>query len=364
MEINLANLEHNYKTLCSIMPQCCEMMAVVKADAYGHGAIPIAKHLNAIGVKSFAVSSLEEGIALRKSGVGGNILILGWTSPKHASCLKAFGLSQAIVDYAYAVELSRTGVELKAHLAIDTGMHRLGIPYERTDEAVKVFKLDNLNISGIYTHLCSTKSLSKEAFVNTEHQIGRLEAVIACLKTNGIQIPAVHAQSSYGLLNYPHLKYDYARIGDALYGMADKRYCRIEYPELKPVASLKSRIVQLKEIKKGETIGYGGSFTAERDSRIAVLSIGFADGVSRNITEQAHVLVRGKRAAIVRSTCMDFMFADVTDIDGVNKGDTAVLIGRDNDMEITPVDFAEFSDTIPGESLSKLSSRIKRIYIK
>ena len=363
MEINLSNLEYNYNTLCSLMQPECKMMAVVKADAYGHGAARTAKHLNNIGVKSFAVSSIEEGIELRKNGVTGEVLILGRTNPKLASELKSFCLTQAVIDDAYAFGLSSTGIKIDVHAAIDTGMHRLGIPYEQTDKIISVFKLDNLNITGIYTHLCSVKSLSAEAGALTKAQTGRFNYVIDCLKAAGITMPATHVQSSYGFLNYPYMKYNYVRIGDALYGMADKKFCKTDNIMLKPVMALKSQVIHTVEIKKGETIGYGNSFIAERDSRIAVLSIGFADGVPRSISGEAYVLIHGCRAKAVGSVCMDLMFADITEAGHVNIGDTAVLIGKDMDEEISAVDFAGFSGTIPGEAVSRLSTRIKRVYI-
>lgn len=362
MEINLSNLEHNYGALCSLMPQGCKMMAVVKADAYGHGAVRIAKHLNGIGVKSFAVSSIEEGIELRKNGVIGEVLILGWTSPKLASELKGFSLTQAIIDYTYAIELNRTGIRIDVQAAIDTGMHRIGIPYDKIDKIISIFNLDNLNITGIYTHLCSVKSLSEEAAVFTKMQTDRFDSVIDSLKEAGIPTTAAHAQSSYGLLNYPEIRYDYVRIGDALYGMADNNFYRAGDIVLKPVMSLKSRVIHIGKIKKGETIGYGNSFTALRDSEIAVLSIGFADGISRSISREAYVLINGYRAKAVGSVCMDLMFADITDIGHVKAGDEAVLIGEDIDEKISTVEFAGFSGTIPGEAISRLNTRIKRLY--
>lgn len=365
IEINLQNLKHNVKELNQYLPKGCEMMAVVKANAYGHGAVMISKFLNRIGVRAFAVATIEEGIALRKKGVKGEILILGYTDVSRAEQLKYYHLTQTIIDYEYALMLNRQNKNVSVHVKIDTGMHRLGIPVEDGNKIFEIFRLESLRFQGIFTHLCIADSLKEEAINYTQAQIASFYLLLQELKNKGITLPKVHIQSSYGLLNYPELHCDYARIGIALYGSHSAHGDRtILDMKLQPVLSLKSRIVLVRELAAGEGISYGRDALVEQNSRVAVLPIGYADGLPRNLSgRNASVLVKGKRIPIIGRICMDQLIIDVTGMPDIKPGDIATLIGSDGTEEIQAVAMANTAGTITNELFSRLGERIERVYV-
>ncbi len=365
IEIDLSNLEHNVKALRRAMPPKCRLMAVVKAEAYGHGAYEIAVHLEKIGVRAFAVATIEEGIRLRKYGIRGEILILGYTAPSRAKELRKYDLMQTLIDYEYSLLLNKQGCDVKAHMKIDTGMHRLGFDKEDTGKIADVFAMKHIRICGIYTHLCASDSLEEKDLYFTNRQIESFYHLLRRLRAKGVVIPKIHMQSSYGLLNYPELKCHYVRAGIALYGVLsspdDKTKLQLH---LKPVLSLKSRVILLREIKKGDSVGYSRSFVADRDSTIAILSIGYADGYPRNLSFGGnYVLIHGQRAPVIGKICMDQLAVDVTDIPNVEVGMTATLIGKDGREEITAPTVAGNSDSIANELLSRMGGRLGAITI-
>lgn len=360
IEIDLNNLEHNVKALQDAMPQKCKLMAVVKAQAYGHGAFEFAVHLNKMGIDAFAAATIDEAILLRSYGIRGEILILGYTDVHRACELKKYDLIQTLLDYEYAKALNRQGVTVKAHLKIDTGMHRLGISAEEFSKVKKVFFMKNLKVCGIFTHLCCADSSDPEDVAFTWQQITRFYSHIDELKDSGITVPKQHIQSSYGLLNYPELECDYVRAGIALYGvLSSPKDETVLKTDLRPVLSLKAKVVLIRFVCKGESIGYGRSFRAERDSRIAVLPIGYADGMPRNLSnEKSAVMIRGKYAPIVGRICMDQLAVDITDIENVSVGDVATLISSDAESGLSAPDVADHSGTISNELLSRMGARL------
>jgi alanine racemase len=361
VEINLENLRHNARALQRLLPKKCDIMAVVKANAYGHGDIEVSKALNHIGIHAFAVATIDEGIHLRKNGIQGEILILGYTDPHRALELSKYHLSQTIVDAQYASELNSLGKTLQVHIKVDTGMHRLGESYEHTHEIARIFQYGHLQVNGIFTHLCSSDSMETDDINFTMLQIRKLDALLEELKRGGIPIPKIHIQSSYGVLNYPEMRCGYARVGIALYGASGKAK---RNADLKPVLSLRAKVVLVRTIAAGESVGYGRQFIAGRDTRVAVLPIGYSDGVPRDFgSKQGCILLHGCRAPIVGRICMDQMMVDVTDIPDVKRGDTVTLIGRDGTDEISAEEIAANAGTIPNELLSRLSSRLERIFI-
>ncbi len=363
-EINMANLRQNVKVLQEALPTGCELMAVVKANAYGHGAVPISLCLNRIGVHAFAVATIDEGIQLRKKWVKGNILILGYTPAARASALSHHRLSQTVVDVEYARELNCFGKPIQVHIKVDTGMNRLGENYRHMSEIASIFDCKNLKVSGVFTHLCVSDSLEESDIAFTNQQIQRFYEILDGLKEKHIQIPKIHIQSSYGVLNYPELKCDYARIGIALYGVLstlDATKCSLK---LHPVLSLKSKVVLVRTIKAGESVGYGRSFTAQKEMKIAVISIGYADGFPRSLSSKGHVLIMGYRVPIIGIICMDQLIADITGIPSIKRGSVVTLIGKDGSEEITAEQIAFNAETITNELLSKLSSyRLQRIFV-
>lgn len=364
IEINLENLEHNVEVLNRAMPPGCELMAVVKAEAYGHGMDAVAVHLDKIGVRAFAAATIEEGIRLRRCGIRGEILILGYTAPARAKELQKYNLTQTLIDYDYACRLNEQGCHVRAHIKIDTGMHRLGFDADFDIEKVLgVFEMEHLIINGIYTHLCVADSLMEEDVCFTRQQIAVFYGILKRLKKEGIRVPKIHIQSSYGLLNYPELKCSYVRAGIALYGVLSAPNTRTKLQlDLRPVLALKAKVILLRFVCEGESVGYGRTFTADRDSVIAILPVGYADGFPRSLSGRGCcVLINGNRAPVVGRLCMDQLAVDVTDIPDIAVGMTATLIGADGGEEIAAPAVARDADSITNELLSRMGSRLGRV---
>lgn len=363
IEINLDNLGHNVKALQKILPEKCKLMAVVKAEAYGHGSFGISTHLARMGVEAFATATADEAIRLREYGIKGEILVLGHTDIRRAYELKKYNIIQTITDLNYAEALNKQGIYVKAHIKADTGMHRLGIDASDITAVKKVFNMENIEVCGMYTHLCCADSLEPEDILYTKEQISSFYGLIDTLEKSGIKIPKLHIQSSYGILNYPGLDADYARAGIALYGVlsspGDKTVIDLG---LKPVLCLKSKVILVKQLKKGESAGYGRSFTAERDSCIAIVPAGYADGVPRSLScGRGSVLVKGSLAPVAGRVCMDQLAIDITDIEGINTGDTVTIIGAEN-SGAGAAEVASCSGSISNELLSRMGTRLPVVF--
>lgn len=363
IEVDRKKLCHNVSVLKDLLPPGCKLMPAVKANAYGHGAVLIAGTLNQIGIDSFCAASVSEGIELRKGGVCGEILILGYTRPEYFPLLGKYDLTQTVINSRYAKLLNEYGKPLKVHIKIDTGMHRLGERAEHVEEIAHIFELKNLIIEGMYTHLCADESTSSEDRAFTEAQGKAFYQVVSALRKRGCSCPRVHLLASYGLINYPELSGDYARVGIALYGVLSSRSdvegCSVP---LLPVLSVKARIAAVRDIFPGESVGYGLAYTAAEKRKIAVLPIGYADGLPRALScGKGSVLVNGRKAPIIGRICMDQTIIDITGIPGVREGDIAVVIGRSGGEEITVYDIAEQTGTITNEILSRLGGRLERI---
>lgn len=362
IELDGRALAHNAAFLQSRLPRSCKLMPAVKANAYGHGAVLICKELSRLGIRHFCVASLGEGIELRKNGISGEILILGYTHPSQACLLRRYRLSQTVVDIPYAKALSAYGKKLHVHLGIDTGMHRLGERSENIEQIASIFALKHLQIDGIFTHLSADDSLSPRSKAFTKVQSMAFQAVLNELRKRGLACPHPHLLSSYGVLNYPELGGDYARIGIALYGVLSTQADTEVWTQLQPVLSLKARVATVKPLRAHESVGYGLSCIADHPMKIAVLSIGYADGLPRNLSDgHGYVLLHGKRAPILGKICMDQTIVDVTDIPDVSAGDTAVLIGTSGSYTLSAGDLAKSAGTISNEVLSRLGARLERI---
>lgn len=360
IELNLSFLKHNAAELRRVMTPGCELMAVLKAEAYGHGMLPVADALCEENVTSFAVATVDEGIVLREHGIKDEILILGYTDPRRAEELHGYALSQTVFDLSYAEALAAEGKEISVHIAVDSGMHRLGIAAEDVDAVASLFTKKPLTVHGIFSHLCVADSDTEEDVSYTEKQLRAFASLLDALKARGLTLPKVHIQNSYGLLNYTDFPCDYARIGISLYGVdSEHGLYRKTTVDLKPVLSLRSKVIQLRSLPKGEPVGYGRAFVTERDSRIAVLPIGYADGLPRSLSGgKGQVLLNGRRAPIIGRVCMDQVIVDVTDIPDVATGTIATLIGTDGCETIAAEDVAEACGTITNDLLSRLGRRL------
>jgi serine/alanine racemase len=308
-------------------------MPAVKANAYGHGAVLVSQELNRVGVRAFCVATAAEGAQLRENGVTGEILVLGYTHPRQFSLLGRYDLTQTVPERSYAETLDAFGQRVKVQIKIDTGMHRLGERWDRLEEIAPIFTLPRLHVTGVFTHLCATSGISPQDRAFTLEQNRAFHACVAGLRELGCTVPKVHALSSYGLLRYPEIGGDYARTGIALYGVLSEKKDQETCPvNLRPVLSLKARVAQVRQVRKGEGAGYDLQFVARRDSRLAVLTIGYADGLPRSLScGVGAVLLHGRKAPVAGRVCMDQTLVDVTDLPNASPGDVAVLIGTDGD---------------------------------
>ncbi len=374
MEIDMEALKADARQFSQFLPEGTRMMAVVKADAYGHGALPVSLCLEKMGITDFAVATADEGAALRRGGISGQILILGYTDPSQWDEVRQCDLIQAVVDEDYAVRMSKYGREhgpLRAHLAVDTGMHRLGIDAADFETVQNIMRLPGLRIEGVFSHLSVADSLQPEDVEYTKKQIQRFEDLRKWLENSRPegQEPKLcfHLQNSYGFLNYPQLHYDFVRLGIVLYGVdSSSGSPSVLNPDLAPVMSVRARVAMVRSVEKGQELGYGRAFRVEKDGRMAVVTIGYADGIPRNYGQGgARVLIRGRRYPVVGLVCMDQLLVDISaDAEGtIAAGDVATLFGRDGSEYISVEESAAWCGTITNELLCRMGARLERIQL-
>lgn len=363
IELDREALRHNVTALRAMLPAGCRLMPAVKANAYGHGAALVVPELQAMGVDAFCVATAEEGAELRQKGVTGLMLILGYTPPEHFPLLARWALTQTVVDADYARLLNALG-GCGVHIGIDTGMHRLGIDCNDIESVCEVLGLENLRVEGVFTHLCSADGATEADADFTQAQGRAFRDLCGSLEGRGLRFGHKHILNSSGLLRYPELGGELARVGIALYGVMSTLQETLSHRAvLRPVLSLKARVASVKTLRAGEGAGYGLAFTARRETRLAVLSIGYADGLPRSLScGMGSVLIRSVKAPIVGRICMDQTLVDVTSVPGAAAGDTAVLIGTSGSESIGVCELAHQSGTISNEILSRLGPRLKRIW--
>ena len=364
IEIDLDALAHNARTLMRALPADGRLMAVVKADAYGHGARQVTRTLWSVGVRHFAVATAEEGIALRRGGLRGEILILGYTDPVWAGRLWRYRLTQTLLDESYAMALDRRGYPVRAHLKIDTGMHRFGIDARDSEAIARVLGCRRLRIRSAFTHLCAADESSVSAIAFTEGQFESLKTVQSMLAESG-RLIAIYIKNSAGMLNYGDmLPESMVRAGIALYGAGDTG-ATLKHPDLRPVMAVRSSIVLLRRIPAGDSVGYGRAWVAQRETTVAVVPLGYADGIPRADGEcGGEVLIRGMRYPVIGRVCMDQMMVDVSNLQNPAVGERVTWLGADGGDRITAEEIARRHGTIPYEVLGRLGSRPKRVYLK
>lgn len=359
VQVDLAELQQNVRRLSALLPPGCALAPVLKADAYGHGAARLAMELEGLGLRQFCVAELEEAAALRRAGVKGEILILGYTPASQARRLQSYDLIQTVADEAHARSLSRTGVPLRVHFALDTGMHRLGVPAEQLQALRRMLRLPGLRAEGVFTHLYCEGSPEAEAKKETLRQAEAFWHTVSELRAEGFPLAKAHLLSSEGLLLWPQLGGALARCGLALFGLGEAARAR----GLRPVLSVRARLTLLRSLPAGAFAGYRFSFRAERQTRLAVVSIGYADGIPRSLSfGRGAALLHGKRCPIAGEICMDQLLLDVTDCPQAAAGDEAVLLGFDGGQERSAEALAREAQTIPNEIVSRLGARLPRVY--
>lgn len=369
-DISLDNLSYNYTQLRKNVAPSCKFLGVVKADAYGHGAVPVSRHLKDLGAEYLAVSNFEEALQLRQADIRLPILILGYTPAIYAEDMADMGIRQEIHSLEYARQLSRqmesTGKELLTHLKLDTGMSRLGFfayDDEKTLEEIKtVAALPGLRFEGVFTHFPVADSLSEDDCAFTRLQYQRFIAMIECLKASGIEFEIRHCCNSAGTILYPEFALDMIRPGIATYGISPSPELAGKL-DLRPMMSLRTTISQIRDFKADVTVSYGRAYTTPSPRKIAVLCIGYADGLSRALSGNVSFLLRGKRVPQIGRICMDMCMIDITDVPEAKVGDVVTVFGEDKDLT-APVDaLAAQLGTIPYEILCDINKRTPRIYL-
>jgi alanine racemase len=362
-EIDLGALAFNYRQIQRRIPRGVEILGVVKADAYGHGAVPIALRLERLGVKHLGVAMSEEGVELRRGGVKGPILLLGGIYREDIDRVFQYDLTPVVFQkesmQLLTREAQRRGKRVKVHLKVDTGMGRLGIPLRLWPSFLReIGRSPRIDIEGILSHY-SMADETRDLF--TRKQWEAFQEAVAIAESTGIHFRYKHISNSAGLTAFPSWSGNLVRPGIILYGSYPSPEFR-NLIRLKPVMTLKTQIGLLKRVPSGERISYGGTFVTGRESLIATLPIGYADGYRRQLSNQGEVLIRGRRAPVVGRVCMDYLMIDVTAVPGVSSGDEVVLMGKQGRAEITVEEIAEKIGTISYEVFCLIGKRVPRMY--
>ena len=365
-EIDLNNLEHNMKEISKLC-KGKEIIAVLKADAYGHGALDVASTLIKGGATKLGVAVITEALELRDSGIDVPIVILGYTPLSFAKKLIINDIEQTVYTYECAAELSKEAQSLnkrvKIHVAVDTGMGRIGfLPTEQgINEIEALSKLPNVDIEAIFTHFATADEADKSY---TLEQVEKFNWFCDTLEKRGVNVGKKHIANSAAIIDMPNFYFDGVRPGILLYGYYPSYEVNREKLDLKRVLTLKANISYVKTLPKGEYISYGRRFHTERESIIATIPIGYADGYSRQMLNKAKVIINGKAAPVVGSICMDQCMVDVTDIGQVKEGDEVILLGEENGVKFDAEDMAEIIGTISYEVICMISKRVPRVYIR
>lgn len=367
-EIDLDNMAFNMREIRRVS-KSREIIAIIKADAYGHGAVDVAETLLRNGATGFAVAVVSEAIELRRSGIECPIMLLGFTPPSMAEEIIKYNVDQTVYSYELAEELSKAAVnshkKVKVYIALDTGMGRIG--YSADEESVKevlrIAELPNLEIKGLFSHFSTSDEKDKDY---TYFQLNKFNWFYNKLKESGVNINIRHIANSAAIIDMPETHFEAVRPGIILYGYYPSEEVLKSNIRLKPVMSLKTNVVHIKTLPVGEYISYGRKFCTSRKTVVATLPVGYADGYTRLLTGKAKVIINGKFAPVIGRICMDQCMVDVTDIQGVEVGDDVILMGasEDGSIQMTADNIADMLGTINYEVLCMISKRVPRVYIE
>ena len=367
-EINLSALRHNYFQLKKTIPEPCGILAVVKADAYGHGFMDVSRELDKMGITAFGVAFLAEGIQLRKAGIDRPILLLGGIYPGQEKKCIGYNLSTVVFNMEQAKSLNLSAGKLyrkaQIHLKVDTGMGRLGIFHEDAPDFFREFKgLRNLDLEGIISHFAAADELDEEGQLYTDLQSKVFAEVVATARRQGFSPRYIHLANSAAAFSLELPFCNLVRPGIVLYGSIPSADFQGKM-DLKPVMRVKSRIAMLKWVEPGNSISYARKFVSERKTLVASVPVGYADGYMRSLTNRGEALVRGRRAKVAGTVCMDWIMLDVTDVPEVSVGDEVILLGCDSDGNcVRAEELAEKAGTIPYEIFCGISKRVPRVYL-
>ena len=364
-EISLEAIGHNIREVKKRLPEGVKLLGVVKANAYGHGAVPVASYLEN-QVDYFATATIEEAVELRENGISAPILILGYVSPSQYGDLVEYDITQTIDSYAQALalekEAARQNRKAKAHLAVDTGMTRIGfqVTEHDADVAAKIADLPHIELEGRFTHF-SCADQDDKTYCSMQMEI--YDKMTALLAERGVTIPLRHICNSAGIMEFDDHRFEMVRSGIITYGIYPSEEVKKERLDLIPALSWKSHVIHVKEVGPGIGVSYGATYVTEKPmTRIATVSAGYADGYPRALSNQGCVLIHGKKAPIIGRICMDQMMVDVTDIPDVQVEDVVTLVGTDGDETITIEEIANPAARFDYEMLCDISSRVTRVY--
>lgn len=370
--VDLDNIAHNIEKIKEIVRDGCRILAVVKADAYGHGAKYVARELNRHGADWFGVSNIDEAVSLRRDGIFKPILIFGITPVEYAKTLCEYSITQAVFSLEYAQKLSNAakeqGVTVEAHVKVDTGMGRLGFCVDKAyvketaDKIEKIYNLDNIKYTGIFTHFSCADEKAEDSVSYTKMQFERFMAITEELKARGREVGIRHCCNSAATMMYPEMQLDMVRPGVIIYGLSPSGDCE-NMLDLRPAMQLKCVVSQVKTVPAGTSISYGRTYVSDCERRIASVTIGYADGYHRILSNRARMLVRGKFANVVGRVCMDQLMLDVTDIDGVCEGDEVTIFGKDGENMLSADEMASLTNSINYEVVCLIGKRVPRIYL-
>ncbi len=372
-EVDVDAIKHNYNIIRQTVRKDADIMCVIKADGYGHGAVFLAKLYEELGADKFAVSNIEEAMQLRESGVKLPILILGFTPAEMAKQLADNDISQAVFTDEYANELSRfavrDNVNVKIHIKLDTGMSRIGFMYQNTERDAqsidlieRVCHLPNLIHEGIFTHFALSDE-GNEGIAPTTHQLDCFVNAVERLRERGIEFETVHCSNSGAIIDYKQANFDCVRAGIILYGLSPSEKLAGKL-DLQPAMRIKSVIAQIKTVAAATPVSYGGTFVTDRPTKIATVPIGYADGYTRSLGNRAYMTVRGRKAPVIGRVCMDQVMLDISGIDDVRVGDEVTVIGNGSDNALSFDDIAKLTGTINYEVVCLVGKRVPRVYLK
>lgn len=365
-QIDTKAITHNYRQIRKSISKYTKVMAIVKADGYGHGAIEVAKILQGEKVDYLAVAIAAEGAELREAGITTPILVLGYTPATDIRLLIENDLTQTIFSYEMAkyisYEASQLGKRVKIHIKVDTGMGRIGfLPHPTSiEEIARINQLPNIEIEGIYTHFSSADEADQSY---TKKQNSIFQGFLKELGQIGIEAPVVHAANSAAIMMHKDTHFNMVRLGISLYGHHPSQASMSYGIGLVPTMSLKTQVVHTKKVSKNQEIGYNRKYITKQATKIATIPIGYADGYGRGLSNKGRVLVRGQYAPIIGNICMDQFMVDVTHINDVTVGDEVVVFGKQNDNEITVEEIAGLLNTINYEVICMVGKRIPRMYV-
>lgn len=365
--VNLNAIEHNLLEIRRKISENTKLMAIIKADAYGHGAVPLAKAIGDSGrIDCYGVAIIEEAVELREAGITKPILVLGYTPKEQYNLVVAYEVMQTIFQYDMAKALSeeavRQGKTAKIHIKIDTGMSRIGYidTWDNMDEIKRIKSLDNIEIEGLYSHFAKADETER---ISSQKQLQRFNNFICRLEQEGIIIPVKHMSNSAGIIEYSEADYNLVRCGIATYGIYPSDMVNHEDIRLIPAMEIKTHVIYIKEVEPGVGISYGATYVTDKPTKVATIPVGYADGYSRNLSNRGKVIINGQYAPIIGRICMDQFMVDVTDLKEVKQGDTVTLLGRDGDAYISAEELAEWSHSFAYELVCTVGKRIPRVYI-